>query len=263
MLSFSFGAGVVKPIKAAGDHLFANRPAHAKYADLVVGQPGLLPLLRHEAVLVCSQWVPGAPGLALRRVLYPRLLGSCGRNVVFGQNVTLRHPHKIHVGDNAVIDDNCLLDAKGEDNAGILIGANVFIGRNTILSCKNGDIVVEDRVNIGFNCEIFSGSEVRVGADTMLAAYCYLIGGDHASAERHRAISLQQRVSRGIVIGSGGWLGAGVKVLDGVCIGDRAIVGAGAVVRRNVPDGATAVGIPARILGSPVSSSSSAVRRTS
>jgi acetyltransferase-like isoleucine patch superfamily enzyme len=83
--------------------------------------------------------MPGALGLALRKACYPWLLGRCGRNVVFGQNVTLRHPHKIEIGDNVVIDDNCLLDAKGEttrdsDRHG------VFVGRNTILSCKNGDI---------------------------------------------------------------------------------------------------------------------------
>ena len=90
--------------------------------------------------MLLSQSVPGALGLALRKTLYPLLLGTCGRNVVFGQNVVLRHPHKIHIGDNVVIDDNCLIDAKGESNAGIRIASGVFIGRNTILSCKNGDI---------------------------------------------------------------------------------------------------------------------------
>ena len=123
--------------------------------------------------------MPGALGLALRKTLYPSLLGACGRNVVFGQNVVLRHPHKIRIGDNVVIDDNCLLDAKGDTNRGITIGSGVFIGRNTILSCKNGDIDVDDGANIGFNCELFSASRVRVGRDTLLAAYCYVIGGDH------------------------------------------------------------------------------------
>ena len=123
--------------------------------------------------------MPGALGFALRKTLYPALLGACGRNVVFGQNVVLRHPHKIRIGDNVVIDDNCLLDAKGESNHGITIGSGVFIGRNTILSCKNGDIEIEDGANIGFNCELFSASRVRVGRDTLIAAYCYVIGGDH------------------------------------------------------------------------------------
>ena len=113
--------------------------------------------------MLFSQRVPGALGLVLRKTLYPLLLGACGRNVVFGQNVVLRHPHKIHIGDNVVIDDNCLIDAKGESNAGIRIGSGVFIGSNTILSCKNGDIELADGANIGFNCEIFSASRVAVG----------------------------------------------------------------------------------------------------
>ena len=123
--------------------------------------------------------MPGAVGLVLRRTLYPSLLGACGRNVIFGQNVVLRHPHKIRIGDDVVVDDNCLIDAKGDTNRGVTIGSGVFIGRNTILSCKNGDIDLDDGANIGFNCEIFSASTVRVGRDTLVAAYCYLIGGDH------------------------------------------------------------------------------------
>ncbi len=112
-----------------------------------------------------SQNIAGALGFALRKTLFPWLLGACGRNVIFGQNVVLRHPHKIRIGDNVVIDDNCLLDAKGDSNRGITIGSGVFVGRNTILSCKNGDIELADGANIGFNCEIFSASRVRIGRE--------------------------------------------------------------------------------------------------
>jgi acetyltransferase-like isoleucine patch superfamily enzyme len=196
-----------------------------------------------------SQHVPGALGFGLRKTLYPLLLGSCGRGVIFGQNVVLRHPHKIRIGDNVVIDDNCLLDAKGESNRGITIGSGVFVGRNTILSCKNGDIDIEDGANIGFNCELFSASTVRVGRDALLAAYCYLIGGDHDFTDPERPVLAQTRSSRGVQIGSGAWLGAGAKILDGVTVGDGAIVGAAAVVRDGVPASAIAVGIPARVVG--------------
>ena len=239
-----------REIARAQDQLFrAGGSARAKYSALVVGRPGFGALLKYELVVQFSQAVPGALGLALRKMLYPKLLGSCGRNVVFGQNVVLRHPHKIHIADNVVIDDQCLLDAKGDMNDGIRIGSGVFIGRNTILSCKNGDIQIEDGANIGFNCEIFSASRVRIGRDTLLAAYAYLVGGDHAPADRARPIIEQRRQSAGIDVGAGAWLGAGAVVLDGVRIGDRAIVGASAVVRDDVPEGATAVGIPARLVG--------------
>jgi len=236
-------------IPRAQDQLFDDRQsARDKYSSLVVGLPGWRALIRHEIITLMAQSVPGALGLALRKTLYPALLGACGRGVVFGQNVVMRHPHKIRLGDNVVIDDNCLVDAKGSANRGITIGSGVFVGRNTILSCKNGDIDIEDGANIGFNCEIFSASTVRVGRDALLAAYCYLIGGDHDFSDPSQPVLSQARRSRGIAVGVGAWLGAGAKILDGVTIGDRAIIGAGAVVRDSVPPGAIAVGIPAKIV---------------
>ena len=226
-----------------------SKSAREKYAELVVGRPGWGALLKHELVMQLSQHVPGASGLALRKWLYPSLLGSCGRNVVFGQNVVLRHPHKIHIGDNVMIDDNVLVDAKGSSNRGITIGSGVFVGRNSILSSKNGDIDLADGVNIGFNCEVFSASRVSIGRDTLLAAYCYVIGGDHDWSDPAASVLEQGRTSAGVSIGAGAWLGAGVKVLDGATIGDRAVVGAGAVVKGDVPASAIAVGMPARVVG--------------
>lgn len=238
-----------RSIAKAQEQLFApGRSARAKYAALVVGRPGLWALIRHELVTTLTQACPGALGLALRKWAYPRLLGACGRNVVFGQNVVLRHPHKVHIGDNVVIDDHCLVDAKGDRNSGIRIGSGVFIGRNTILSCKDGDIEIGDGANIGFNCEVFSASTVRIGPNVLMAAYSYVIGGNHDFSDPSQAVLAQTRTSRGVTLGAGAWIGAGVKILDGIAIGERAVVGAGAVVTRDVPDGAVAVGIPARVV---------------
>jgi acetyltransferase-like isoleucine patch superfamily enzyme len=237
-------------IPRAQDELFADgQSAREKYARLIVGRQGWGSLLGYEVVQLLAQWVPGALGLALRKVFYPMLLGACGRNVVFGQQVVLRHPHKIRIGDNVVIDDHCLIDAKGDSNAGIQIGNGVFIGRNTILSCKNGDIVIGDGANIGFNCEVFSAARVELGPRALLAAYCYVIGGDHDWKDAGAAVLDQGRRATGVTVGTGAWLGAGVKVLDGVEVGAAAIVGAGAVVTADVPESAIAVGVPAKVVG--------------
>ena len=237
------------PIAKAQEQLFApGKSSRAKYAELVVGRPGLGALIKHELVVLTAQAVPGALGLALRKMLYPWLLGSCGRNVVFGQNVVLRHPHKIRLGNDVVIDDNCLLDAKGESNRGIAIGDRVFVGRNTILSCKNGDIELADGANIGFNCEIFSASRVAIGASVLVAAYTYVVGGDHDFADASTPVLEQGRTSAGVTIGDGAWMGAGAKILDGVTVGAHAVVGAGAVVRSDIPAYGVAVGIPARVV---------------
>jgi acetyltransferase-like isoleucine patch superfamily enzyme len=239
------------PIGKAQEQLFApGTSSRVKYAALVVGRLGIGALLKYELIVTVAQSWPGALGLVIRKALYPMLLGSCGRNVVFGQHVVLRHPHKIHIGSNVVIDDNCLVDAKGESNAGIRIGDGVFIGRNTILSCKNGDIQLADEANLGFNCEVFSASRVTIGKRALMAAYCYVIGGDHDFSDPSKSVLEQSRTSAGVAIGDGVWMGAGAKILDGVTIGDGAVIGAGAVVRESLPASAIAVGIPARIVGS-------------
>jgi acetyltransferase-like isoleucine patch superfamily enzyme len=227
-----------------------RRSALAKYQDLVVGSRSLGRLLLHELVVTLTSWVPGALGLALRGVAYRWLLGSVGRNVVFGQGVVLRHPAKIRIGDDVVVDDLVLLDAKGSSNRGIEIGSGVFLGRGTILSCKDGDIVLGDHVNIGFYSEVFSGSSVTVGASGLFAAYTYLVGGGHEFERSGVAVIEQPRRSRGIALGENVWLGTGAKVLDGVRIGSDVVVGAGAVVTEDLPDGVVAAGVPARVIRS-------------
>jgi len=221
-----------------------------KYLQLVVGKTDFLSLVRYELIITGASWVPGAFGLVLRKKLYPLLLGSVGRNVVFGTNVVLRHPHKIHIGSNVAIDDNCLLDAKGFDNEGIFIGDGVFLGRNTILLCKNGDIQIGKGTMLSCNCEVFSGSKVTIGQNCEIAAYTYLIGGDHRYADSDVPVAEQGLVSRGISIGDNVWLGAGVKVVDGVSIGRDCIIGAGAVVLKDIPDFSLAAGVPAKVIKS-------------
>jgi len=226
----------------------SGRSALSKYQDLVVGSRKLSRLILHEAVVTLTSWVPGALGLVLRRIAYRWLLGSVGRNVVFGHGVVLRHPAKIHIGDDVVVDDLVVLDAKGTTNRGIRIGRGVFLGRGTILSCKDGDIDLGDDTNIGFHCEVFSGSSVTVGRKGLFAAYTYLVGGGHEFERTDVPVVDQTRTSRGIALGDNVWLGAGATVLDGVRIGDDAVVGAGAVVTADLPDGSVAVGVPARVV---------------
>ena len=225
-----------------------RRSAYRKYQDLVVGSRSLAHLVLYESVILFTSWVPGALGLVLRRITYPWLLGSVGRNVTFGYGVVLRHPHKVHLGDDVVVDDLVVLDAKGTTNRGIRLGQGVFLGRGTILSCKDGDITLGDHVNIGFHSEIFSGSQVTVGQYGLFAAYTYLVGGGHEFDKAGVPVIEQQRQSRGITVGDNVWLGAGAKVLDGVTLGDDVVVGAGGVVTEDLPAGSVAVGVPARVV---------------
>lgn len=220
----------------------------SKYFELILGEKSLFRLFQYELIVGLTGQMPGALGLFLRSKLYPKLLGKVGKNVTFGMGVVLRHPRKIFIGDHVVIDDGCVLDAKGTDNRGIRIGNGVFLGRNTILNCKNGDIILDDNVNIGSNVTIFSASQVHVERDNLIAAYCYLVGGTHQFENPSIPVLYQGRISKGIRIGPGGWLGAHVTVLDGVEIGKHVVIGAGSVVNTHIPDYAIAAGVPVRII---------------
>ena len=221
-----------------------------KYQELVLGKHTLAALIKYELITSLISWIPGALGLFLRTKLYPLILGKVGKNVIFGANIIFRHPHKIEIGDNVIIDDNCLLDAKGSSNLGIIIGHNVYIGRNSILSCKDGDIILKDHINIGFNCEIFSSGRVILEEFALLAAYCYVVGGGNYNLEKTGRPIAEQPIFKNsnIVLEKNCWLGARVTVLDGAKIGHDSAVGADSLVNSEIPPFSIAVGTPAKVI---------------
>ena len=187
-------------IPRAQDQLFCERAVGARE---VLGARGRAARLGRAAVLRAGAAVlaerarragAGAAQGALSRRSSAPAAGTSSSARTWCSGI----PHKIRIGDNVVIDDNCLIDAKGDANRGITIGSGVFVGRNSILSCKNGDIEVADGANVGFNCEVFSASRVTIGRDTLLAAYCYVIGGDHDFSDPSAPVLAQGRRSSGV-----------------------------------------------------------------
>jgi acetyltransferase-like isoleucine patch superfamily enzyme len=228
--------------------LSGEKSLFAKYTSLFIGEKSFWKLLWFEFVNLFFSWIPGALGLWARKLFYPSLFERVGSGVVFGRNITLRHSRKISLGANCFIDDNVVLDAKGEANEGLKLGDNVYIGRNTVLSCKEGSVFIGDFSNISANCSLLSETEIRLGKYCFLAGHCYLVaGGNHSFDDLSTPIMFQPSFSKGgIRIGDDVWLGAGVIVLDGVTIGGGTVVGAGAVVTQSLPEYAVALGSPAR-----------------
>jgi len=225
-----------------------KRSFYSKYKTLILGKTGFFSFLKYEVVVMLFSGLPGALGFFLRKLFYPMLFSKVGKGVVFGRGITLRHPKKIVIGDNTFIDDNVVLDAKGEQNRGIAIGSHAYIGRNTILSCKEGSIILDDYCNISANCHLLSETEIRLGKYCFLAGQCYLVaGGNHSFEDTTVPIMFQPSYSKGgITVGEDVWLGAGVIVLDGADIGRGTVVGAGSVVTDVLPEYGIAVGTPAK-----------------
>jgi acetyltransferase-like isoleucine patch superfamily enzyme len=194
--------------------------------------------------------LPGALGLAFRKLFWPGLFAHAGRGSVWGRNVVVRHPGKIRIGDGVVIDDGCYLDAKGSEAGEFRIGDRAIIGRNCIVSSKGGSVVIEDRVNIGGACALYSSGGIRIGADTMFAAHCYVGGGRYDPYGRLEIPMCQQELpARGVVIEEDCWLGAGAAVIDGVRVGKGSVIAAGAVVTRDVHPYSVVAGVPAKLVG--------------
>ncbi len=220
-----------------------------RYMKLVFGQSSLWKLIVYELVIMISCKRAGAFGLLLRKNLYPLIINKVGKNVVFGSDMVLRHPHKINIGDGVVIDDNVMLDAKGENNSGIQLGEGVFIGRNSILSCKDGDIVMDKNANVGFNCILSSTNLIKIGADNIVAAYTYFLGGGNYTIDNiDRPIRemYDYRGKGGVETKENVWIGAHVTVLDGVTIESGCVVAAGAVVSKSLPENSVSMGSPAK-----------------
>ena len=128
----------------------------------------------------CRRACRARSGSRCARALYPLLLGACGRNVVFGQNVVLRHPHKIRIGDNVVIDDNCLIDAKGDiEHRHPHRRAACSSAATRSCRARTATSIWPTARTSASTARFSRRAACGSGANALIAAYCYLIGGDH------------------------------------------------------------------------------------
>jgi acetyltransferase-like isoleucine patch superfamily enzyme len=221
----------------------------AHYRDIYYGRASLGFVIKAEMIIGLFGSMPGGIGLFLRHRLYRGLFGAVGKNLLVGRNVTIRHPKKIRLGSNVILDDNCVIDAKGDSNQGITIGDNVYIGRNTIIYCKNGDLSIGSNVSFSANCTAMASSKLSIGDGAVIGAYCYFLnGGDYDYGSKvpfceQSAFSAKE----GLTIGRNCWFGTGVTVLDGASIGDHCVVGAHSLVKHAIPSDSLAYGTPARV----------------
>ena len=227
------------------------------YRRLIVGSDSIWALIYFEFCRLLAPF-PGALGLVLRKLFWPRLFAECGKGVVFGSNISLMCPGKMTLGRKVVFGDNCILDARSETATTCLaIGDHAMLSHAVMISCKNGEVSIGARCGLGAYTVIQSTgapeapNAVRIGSDTVIGVRCYIAGGGNYNTERLDIPIARQGVRDmgGTSIGTGVWLGASASVLGGVEIGDDAIVGAGAVVTRSLPARSKSVGVPAQVQG--------------
>ncbi len=132
----------------------------------------------------------------------------------------------------------------------VTLGAGVRLYGDCLLETGDGgSITIGSRSRVHQGCQLISyEAPIQIGCDVGISQNCAFYSYNHGVAP-DRPVSTQPLASRGpIIVEDHVWFGVGVIVLDGVRIGTGAVIGAGAVVTRDIPAGAIASGVPARVM---------------
>jgi len=196
------------------------------------------------------RWLPGGLGLLLRQKLYPYMLGTCGRKVLFGRFVNIENPRKIHLGNNVVINDNVTLSATGFTGQGpaITLKDKVFVGAGSHLHATAGKIIIQAGSSIGSFCIFKTKGTITIGENVLFAAFCRIgyCPAEYKTMFQHKSIAKQPEYD--ITIEPGCWLGVRSIILPSVFVGTGSIVGAHAVVQTSLLPYVISIGTPAIVL---------------
>ncbi len=169
-------------------------------------------------------WIPGGPGTVLRNLAYRPLFGAAG-SFRSGVGVVIQGFRNIRFGKGCGFNRHAsLYAARGE----IILGDNVFLGDFSSLNANDASIRI--------------GSNVAIGPMTVIQ------GANHRFDRLDIPITEQGHVESSVIIEDDVWISAHVTILPGSHIHSGAVVGAGAVVRGEVPPLAVVGGVPARVL---------------
>ena len=150
----------------------------------------------------------------------------CGTNTQVYDPFIITNPDRVSLGNNVTILENSRIQTY--DRGVVSIGDGCYIGyRFTILA--GGDVIVGNNVLIASDVGVFSENH---GMDPLID-----------DSYMHQSL-----ICEDVYIGEGCWIGESVKILPGVKIGERSIIGAGSVVTRAIPAYCIAAGNPARVV---------------
>jgi acetyltransferase-like isoleucine patch superfamily enzyme len=132
--------------------------------------------------------------------------------------------------------------------ARVRFGRWTWIGHGTKIRCHEGEVRIGAKTVLGQDCTISAYQHVSIGEQCIVADRVMLIDFDHNVGEVERPIRVQGIYKRDVRVGSNVWIGHGAQIMRGVSIGDNSIIGAGAIVTKDVPANAVVAGVPARVI---------------
>lgn len=175
-------------------------------------------------------------------------LTNYGENGYFAPGVAISHRDVAISKGSYVGDDVFIFADPGEGKIRLAQDAKLY-GRSYLRTAEGGSIIIGEGTHIQMNCVMAACiSNIEFGRKVEIAPNCSFYSFNHGM-KAGTPIMEQPLTSNGpIIVDDEAWLGDGVKVLGGVHIGKGAVVGAGSVVTRDIPENAIAVGIPAKVV---------------
>lgn len=215
---------------------------------LLVDQPFTPTYNRKESTIqALLGWFPLLPGKILRRFIYRSFFGKIGKAVRIYPGAEFVFAHGIVIHDAVKIERDVRINCKGK-NSKVKIGTSSILDRGVdIRTHRQGQIEIGENTYIGpYTC--LSGDKIKIGRSCLIASQSGLYASNHVFQDPSKTIKEQGFIYKGIVIEDDCWIGNGVRVLDGVTIGHGSVIGAGAVVTKDIPPYSIAVGVPAKVI---------------
>ncbi len=216
---------------------------------------GVFYYLIEEILKILFGWIPTFIGAGLRALFYRVLIR--GRGIFFIESgVRICGMRYVNLEHGVYVDSGSYLHGRP---GGVRIGAKSRIMSGARLHVFNFRSLQASGIEIGKECVIGMGAiitgqgRVRIGDKVIIGPRVLVLPVNHRYQDSSEPIKDQGISAQGITVEHGAWIGGGAILLDGVRIGKNAVVAAGAVVTRDVPDRTVVAGNPAQVIesGSP------------
>jgi acetyltransferase-like isoleucine patch superfamily enzyme len=194
--------------------------------------------------------VPTVVGIALRALVY-RLIVRIDGIAAIENGVRIRYADHVRLARDVYIDHGVYLHACP---GGIEIGEGTLVMHHAELHVYNfrdlpdAGIKIGKQSLVGEFCVIRGPGGVEIGDRVYLSPGVHIYSSDHVFDDPDICFVDQGVTMQGVTIEDECWIGAKAVILDGVTVGERSVVAAGAVVTKDVPPYSLVAGVPARVI---------------
>lgn len=184
---------------------------------------------------------------ALRHAWWGYRLSELGDYPDIQPNAHFEFPEKIRIGRHCRIARHTLIRANTAEDVGVSIGNNVYLQEYVTINANRGHVRIGNDSWLGPYSLVYGNGGVNIGSDVIIASHCAINTVSHHADRADIPMNQQGTFCDPVTIEDDVWIGIGVIILQGVRVGRSSIIGAGAVVTRDILPGSVSLGVPARV----------------